>query len=427
MNIFKKTKTFFEKDNFDNVRIEKLTLNDKKYEKKTDTVWFEPQNIEQCIRATQKLNIEHIHLQTYSLDFLNDKRLKNVRGIYIQFEIDDLSPLMNYNQLTHLRITEDNNKVFDFSYFPNLIFLNGIGPKKYQNFDKLTKLKHAYMHNFRKKDFSELSNCAALKTLEIYSVSCDNLNGLSTLKQLEELKLEKCPKLISLKGINKSNTKLKLIYLSNCKKLQDASTLSKLPNITDLIISEVNELDSLKFLSSLTKIKNLDIRPLGVGVKKDDYYPLIEKLQDIGKLGQLKKWKRLDDYLNKNVDIEQYQEEKVSELQSILKSLSIKDWSEKYKDGLVQYNPKNCKKATKIVSNLINKLETNTSLKENDKIKLIRLSVLEFNKLNDSLDGCFIETGEREELCDIFDNIADSIGIDSQNYEDGIASEWRDW
>ncbi|WP_339848724.1 hypothetical protein [uncultured Dokdonia sp.] len=427
MNIFNRAKSFFEKDNFDNVRIEKLTLNDKKYEQKTDTIWFEPHNIEQCIRATEKLKIEHIHLQTYTLEFLNDIRLKNVKGIYIQFEIDDLSPLMNYHQLTHLRISEDNNKVFDFSNFPNLIFLNGIGPKKYLNFEKLTKLKHAYMRDYRKKDFSEFSNCLDLKTLEIYSVSCENLNGLSELKKLEELKLEKCPELTSLNGIDKSNNSLKLLFLKNCKKLKDASSLSELPNITDLMISEVNELDTLQFLSSLKKIKNLYIKPLEVGVKKDDYYPLIEKLESMGKLEQLKKWKRLDDYLSKMVDIEQYQEEKISELEYILKHLSIKDWKEKFKDGLEQYNPKNCKKAEKIISNLICKLEINKDLKEVDKIELIRLSVLEFNKLNDSLDGCFIETGEREELCDIFDNIADSIGIDTQNYEDGIASEWRDW
>ncbi len=215
--------------------------------------------------------------------------------------------------------------------------------------------------------------------------------------------------------------------MRNCKKLQDASSISQLPNVTDLMISEVNELNSLQFLSSLANIQNLYIRPLEVGVKKDDYYPLIEKLQSIGKLEQLKKWKRLDDYLNGKVDIEKYPEEKTSELQSILKHLSIKDWNEKYKDGLEQYNPKNCKKAEKIISNLISKLEINKNLKEDDKIELIKLSILDFNKLNDNLDGCFIETGEREELCDIFDNIADSVGIDTQNYEDGIASEWRDW
>ncbi len=424
MRLFDK---LFSKNNFDNVRIEKLKPIDEKYERRTDTVWFEQHNIEQCIRATKKLNIEHIHLQTYTLDFLNDERLNGVKGIYIQFKIDDLSPLKKHKQLTHLRISEDNSETFDFSNFPNLIFLNGIGPKNYINFNKLTKLKYAYMRNYREKNFSEFSNCTNLKTLEIYSVSCENFIGISELKELEELKLEKCPKLVSLNGIDKSNINLKLIFLRNCKKLQDASDLSVLPNITDLMISEVNKLDSLHFLSSLSKIKNLYIRPFGVGVKKDDYYPLIEKLQSIGKLEQLKKWKRLDDYLNKKVDIEQNQEEKISELQSILKHLSIKDWNEKYEDGLEQYNPKNCKNAEKIISKLISKLEENKDLKENDKVELIRLSVLEFNELNDSLDGCFIETGEREELCDIFDNIADSIGIDTQNYEDGIASEWRDW
>jgi hypothetical protein len=43
------------------------------------------------------------------------------------------------------------------------------------------------------------------------------------------------------------------------------------------------------------------------------------------------------------------------------------------------------------------------------------------------LDGCFIETGEREELCNLFDDIAGAVGINVQDYPDGIASEWRDW
>ncbi len=427
MSILKRIFSSWNKNNFEGVRIEKLKPFEKRFEKSTDTVWFSDNNIEQCIRATQKLGIEHIHLQTNTLEFLRDKRLRNIKGIYIQFKIDDLSPLMIHNQLTHLRISENHHEVFDFDNFPELIFINGIGPKKYVNFDKLTNLRHVYMRNYNKKNFAEFSNFTDLRTLEIYSLSCENLNGLSDLKKLEEIRLEKCPKLSSLNGIGKSNDALKQIHLFNCKKLQDASTLGELPNITNLLISEVNELNSLKFLLSLSKLENLYIKPLGVGVKKNDYYPLVEKLQEMGKIEQLKKWKRLGDYLNKKVDIEQYQEEQISELQYILKSLSIKDWREKYEDGLEQYNPKNCKKAENIISKLISKLEKSEDLKENDKIELIKLSVLEFNKLNDSLDGCFIETGEREELCDIFDNIADSVGIDTQNYEDGIASEWRDW
>ena len=60
MGIFDKIKLF--KDNsFKTVRIEKIKPFEVAYEKKTDTVWFENHNIEECIRATRKLGIEHIH------------------------------------------------------------------------------------------------------------------------------------------------------------------------------------------------------------------------------------------------------------------------------------------------------------------------------------------------------------------------------
>ena len=76
---------------------------------------------------------------------------------------------------------------------------------------------------------------------------------------------------------------------------------------------------------------------------------------------------------------------------------------------------------------MINQLE---KVAENDfdrKEELIKQGVLNLNKLNASLDGSFIETGEREELCDLFDNIADAVGLNVQDYQDGIASKWRDW
>ena len=37
------------------------------------------------------------------------------------------------------------------------------------------------------------------------------------------------------------------------------------------------------------------------------------------------------------------------------------------------------------------------------------------------------ETGEREELCDLIDNIADAVELNVQDYQDGIASRWREW
>ena len=147
----------------------------------------------------------------------------------------------------------------------------------------------------------------------------------------------------------------------------------------------------------------------------------------IRRLDTLKNWSKLTDYQNKTIKINRDEVAKKSELNLILANSSIKNWHLKYDEGLKQYTPENCARAHKIVTQLIENLEGNQNYSEHQKIELIRAGVIQFNDLNASLDYCFIETGEREELCELFDNIADAVGIDNQNFEDGIASEWRDW
>jgi hypothetical protein len=164
-----------------------------------------------------------------------------------------------------------------------------------------------------------------------------------------------------------------------------------------------------------------------VGVKNDDYYPLVEKLKKMDKLVQLKGWKRLNDYLENKVEVKGVVSENLTDLQLLLKNLPIKKWIEKYENGMEQYTTENCERAENIISSLISELEKTPDLTEARKVNLIKNAVLDFNKLNEVLDYCFIETGEREELCDIFDNIAETVGIDTQKYDDGIASEWREW
>jgi hypothetical protein len=208
MSILKKLFGKSSNNNFEGVRIEKLKPIEEKREKKTDTVWFSPHNIEKCIVATKKLNLEYIFLQTKTIDFLNDKRLNHVKGIFIQFEIEDLTPLYAHAQLTHLGIAEDNSKEFDFNHFKNLIYIGGLVPKKHLNFNKLINLKYVYLRNYNKKDFSEFSEFKNLRRIEIYSLNCENLNGLSCLENLKEIKLSLCPRITSLNVINETNKNL---------------------------------------------------------------------------------------------------------------------------------------------------------------------------------------------------------------------------
>lgn len=417
----------FEDNDLKNVRIEKINPIDIAYEINTDTVWFENHNIEDCIGATVTLGIDHIHLQTNTIDFLADPRLKKIKGIRLQLEVKNIEPLFNLTYLTHLSLPENIQIEFDFSKFNNLIFLGGSLPRKYVNINQLSNLKYIHLFGYRRSDFTEFSQCSELRKLWMYSVDIENLDGLSNLTNLIELDLENCRKLVSLEGIGGKNINLQTVQLTNCRRLRDADALAKLPNLTQLRLYQIHELYSVNFLRSLSKLENLHIHPSKVGVHNKDYYPLVDKLKELNKLEFLRGWKPLKGYLNKEIMVEAVGQTQKSDLELIKETVDVMSWTEKKEEGLEQYTKKNCKKAETIILSLINQLE---KVAQNDflaKEELIKQSVLELNKFNDSLDGCFIETAEREELCDLFDNIADAVGLKVQDYPDGIASKWRDW
>ncbi len=105
-------------------------------------------------------------------------------------------------------------------------------------------------------------------------------------------------------------------------------------------------------------------------------------------------------------------------------------WAARFDDGLEQYTPENLNSARAILDRLIDDLSSaGENASESVKVSHFKVSVEALNDLNDQLDGCLIETGEREELCELFDVIASAAGLDPSKYGDGdgIASEWRDW
>jgi hypothetical protein len=98
--------------------------------------------------------------------------------------------------------------------------------------------------------------------------------------------------------------------------------------------------------------------------------------------------------------------------------------------GMEQYTPENCDKAQQIMDDLLSGLiQLGEKAPQSAKVELFRTAVESLNELNDETDGSIIETGEREELCELFDNISLSAGLNPKDYGggEGIASEWRDW
>ena len=97
--------------------------------------------------------------------------------------------------------------------------------------------------------------------------------------------------------------------------------------------------------------------------------------------------------------------------------------------GLDQYTDEACASFTAVFDTLIHSLiSLGESASEEAKIQSFKQVVEALNALNEE-DESLIETGEREDLCELCNVIAVATGINPEDYGDGEgpASEWRDW
>ncbi|RXK86785.1 hypothetical protein [Filimonas effusa] len=117
------------------------------------------------------------------------------------------------------------------------------------------------------------------------------------------------------------------------------------------------------------------------------------------------------------------------QLEAIKNYYPFENWRDSYDDGLEQYTPENCNKAQDIFDTLIASLiELGEDAEENNKVELFKTAILSLNELNEEVED-LIETGEREDLCELIDRITVAAGLNPANYADGagVADEWREW
>ncbi|HEX8265650.1 MAG TPA: hypothetical protein VF596_09610 [Pyrinomonadaceae bacterium] len=108
----------------------------------------------------------------------------------------------------------------------------------------------------------------------------------------------------------------------------------------------------------------------------------------------------------------------------------FKRWAENAQFAPNVYSSENCDEITKIFDDLIADLiSKGEGASKSENVESFRIAIEATNKFNDKFNGCFIETGEREELCELTDIITVAAGLDPENYGEGegLASEWREW
>ena len=94
-----------------------------------------------------------------------------------------------------------------------------------------------------------------------------------------------------------------------------------------------------------------------------------------------------------------------------------------------QYTEENCNSAKHIFDTLIADLITvGERSEEKNKVALFETAITALNNLDSKAEG-LIETGEREDLCELIDYITIAAGLNPDDYADGegLADLWRDW
>jgi hypothetical protein len=92
-----------------------------------------------------------------------------------------------------------------------------------------------------------------------------------------------------------------------------------------------------------------------------------------------------------------------------------------------QYTEESCSRAKKIMDDLLgNLIGAGEQATLSERLVLIENAVKSYNVLNQQIEG-LIETGEREDLCDVFENIAIAIGINPEDYDGDVTYKWREW
>ncbi|MED4286897.1 hypothetical protein P4678_29555 [Priestia megaterium] len=98
-------------------------------------------------------------------------------------------------------------------------------------------------------------------------------------------------------------------------------------------------------------------------------------------------------------------------------------WQQRMEDDEI-FTVENIKATDEILDTYMNRLEGSVDkMSEQDILEYVQEIVIGLNELNEQFDY-FIETLEREELCEFIIKAANAAGLET---EEDITEEWREW
>lgn len=111
-------------------------------------------------------------------------------------------------------------------------------------------------------------------------------------------------------------------------------------------------------------------------------------------------------------------------LQDMKNNKPTEEWRESLEEGDELFTEESITESERALDDFVNGLIALKGDKSEEKImELVKKVVIEFNILNDKYDY-YIETLEREDLCDFIMEAAQTAGLET---DEDITEEWREW
>ncbi|SES44117.1 hypothetical protein SAMN05518872_11338 [Psychrobacillus sp. OK032] len=366
--------------------------------------------INESVKYINGFNVTKVDVDDFDCDDLTFlKECPSIEKLSIlNHFVKDLSGIYGLKGLRVLAINETTTKnEFRINELKNLEELYGTLPKKTVGINELNKLKKVSLWGYKpkSKNLNEFKNLKNLNELNITQSSLHTLDGIEGIVNLKSLGLYYLRTLADITALEELKAPLTELFFENCKSIENFSPIQNLQELEYLKIISCGDIPSLSFVPKLTKLKSLVFPETNI---LDENLTVCDGIDCVY-------------YTKKKLNTNQISSGKRN-LQDLTKPTN--EWTKRMADGDDIFNPENIEATIKVLDSYItNLMKLEVKPKKKEIMKFVKDVVISLNELNDKYDY-FIETMEREDLCEYIIETANIAGLES---DEDITEEWREW